>query len=106
MHLPPWHFGRPHPDLEGLAMTRSPLIHTLALAGLLAANLAFAADADKKPGADLAAACAQDVKTLCPGIEPGDGRIAACLKEHRRKVSSGCKDAIKDQRAAKKAAEK
>ena len=87
-------------------MTRSPLIRTLALAGLLAASASFAAEADKKPGAELVAACGQDIKTLCPGIEPGDGRIAACLKENRRKLSSGCKDAIKEQRAAKKAAEK
>ncbi len=87
-------------------MNRSPLIRILALAGLLATTASYAAEANKKGGSELAAACGQDIKTLCPGIEPGDGRIAACLKEHRRKLSAGCKDAIKAQRAAKKAGEK
>jgi hypothetical protein len=83
-------------------MNRHSIALALMLSGLLGSTLALAADApDKKAGAPVAAACAQDVKTLCPGVEPGDGRIAACLKEHRRKVSSGCKDAIKAQRAAK-----
>lgn len=35
--------------------------------------------------------CAKDVETLCPGIKPGDGRIATCLKEHQDKVSPECK---------------
>lgn len=88
-------------------MNRKHLLGTLALFGLLATSTVFAADAPaQKPGAALAEACAQDVKTLCPGTEPGDGRIAACLKEHRSKVSSGCKAAIREQRSERKAAGK
>jgi hypothetical protein len=79
----------------------------LVLSGLLAMSSAGAADVpDKKPGGNIAEACAQDAKTLCPDVKPGDGRIAACFKENRRKLSAGCKDAIKEQRANKKAGEK
>jgi Cysteine rich repeat len=46
--------------------------------------------------ADVRSACAEDVKTLCPNMKPGGGRVAACLKENKDKVSSACKDAIKE----------
>jgi hypothetical protein len=39
-------------------------------------------------------ACATDVQMLCPSVQPGGGRILACLKEHQDKVSDGCKQAI------------
>jgi hypothetical protein len=35
--------------------------------------------------------CMDDAKRLCPGVEPGQGRIAACLKEHKDQLSQGCK---------------
>lgn len=41
-------------------------------------------------------ACKEDAKTLCKGIKPGGGRIAACLKEHKDEVSPECKAAVKD----------
>jgi len=40
------------------------------------------------------AACANDIQTLCPGVQPGGGRILACLKQHKQQVSGGCKQAI------------
>ena len=45
-------------------------------------------------------ACGQDVKQLCPGAQPGGGRIAQCLRDHADKVSDGCKQAIQAARAA------
>lgn len=39
--------------------------------------------------------CAQDVKTLCAGIEPGQGRIKQCLKSKKDQVSQACKDRFK-----------
>jgi hypothetical protein len=36
-------------------------------------------------------------------VQPGEGRIAACLKDKRRQLSDGCKTAIKEQRKNKKA---
>lgn len=35
--------------------------------------------------------CAQDLKTICKGIKPGEGRLAACLKNNVNKLSPGCK---------------
>jgi len=36
-------------------------------------------------------ACRADVDRLCPGIPPGGGRIAACLKANQAQVSPACK---------------
>lgn len=50
-------------------------------------------------------ACASDVQTLCPGIQPGGGKLKQCLRDHADKVSMGCKDAMraaKSQRGAEK----
>lgn len=35
--------------------------------------------------------CAKDRETLCSGIEPGDGRVAKCMKENKEKLSTECK---------------
>jgi len=35
--------------------------------------------------------CAQDAKKLCPGVEPGGGRIMKCLHEHEGQLSDACK---------------
>jgi hypothetical protein len=56
---------------------------------------ALADDAAMPPPAGPAAACKQDVQTLCPGIQPGGGRIVTCLKSHAEQVSLDCKAAIK-----------
>lgn len=76
--------------------------HTILALTLLAAFAAHAAD----PGvpAKVGRACKEDIKTLCEGVKPGEGRIAACLKEKADKVSDGCKAAIKDAAAARKGA--
>ena len=34
--------------------------------------------------------CAIDLKSLCAGIVPGQGRIRACLQSHISKLSVGC----------------
>jgi pyruvate/2-oxoglutarate dehydrogenase complex dihydrolipoamide acyltransferase (E2) component len=39
-------------------------------------------------------ACASDVQKLCAGVQPGGGRVLACLKQHKDEVSDGCKQAI------------
>jgi hypothetical protein len=46
-------------------------------------------------------ACEEDIHFLCDGIQPGGGRIAACLKQSASEVSPGCKAAIGAARAAK-----
>ena len=34
--------------------------------------------------------CAVDLKSLCAGITPGEGRIHACLQSHISELSVGC----------------
>lgn len=43
------------------------------------------------------AACGADVKRLCKGIEPGEGRIQRCLTEHKDEISQECKDSLREQ---------
>jgi len=82
-------------------MKLSPLMFGFCLAA--AAHLALADDAPAAPTPgtptkqvmnDLRTACATDVQKLCPGVQPGGGRIVACLKEHKDEVSDVCKQAI------------
>jgi Cysteine rich repeat len=40
------------------------------------------------------AACSADLQQLCAGVQPGSGRMLACLKEHRDQVSPACKQAV------------
>ncbi|MEM9063591.1 MAG: cysteine rich repeat-containing protein [Pseudomonadota bacterium] len=34
--------------------------------------------------------CEQDIAAYCAEVEPGHGRIAACLYAHEMKISDGC----------------
>ncbi len=43
--------------------------------------------------AAIQAACADDAQKLCAGVQPGGGRIVACLKEHKDSLSDRCKKA-------------
>jgi len=38
--------------------------------------------------------CASDIKTLCAGIQPGEGRIKACIKPHLTNLSPTCEDRV------------
>lgn len=79
------------------------VLSALALFGFVAASSAFAADAPAAAAAGPAVeACKADVQTLCPGIQPGDGRIKQCMMKNRAKLSDSCKAALKDQRVKKK----
>jgi Cysteine rich repeat len=43
--------------------------------------------------------CKADFERLCPGVQPGGGRIIACLKEHKEEVSIGCGKALQAMKA-------
>jgi hypothetical protein len=58
----------------------------------LTSNAVLAADAPQR--ARPLSVCRTDVESLCPGVQPGHGRIAACLKENEAQVSAPCKDAL------------
>jgi hypothetical protein len=48
-------------------------------------------------------ACAGDVKSLCAGIQPGDGRVKACIKSHFSDVSAPCQAGLVKAAAVSKA---
>ena len=66
---------------------------------ILLAVLGFAAQdpASAQPASTEAAraACSADLQQFCAGVQPGGGRMLACLKEHRDQVSPACKQAVK-----------
>jgi Cysteine rich repeat len=43
--------------------------------------------------AAIRAACAEDAQKLCAEVQPGGGRIVACLKAHKESLSDRCKKA-------------
>jgi hypothetical protein len=44
----------------------------------------------------LANECRDDLKTFCSDIKPGGGRLIDCIGKNKDKISSRCKQAIKD----------
>jgi hypothetical protein len=38
--------------------------------------------------------CASDIKKLCAGIQPGEGRIKDCIKSHLTDLSPTCEDRV------------
>ena len=44
----------------------------------------------------LASECRDDLKTFCSDVKPGEGRLIDCISKNKEKVSSRCKQAIKD----------
>lgn len=76
-----------------------------AAALLLAAPVPASAQEDEKtgPGRALHGACHEDVQRLCAGIQPGGGRIIACMRDHAGDLSPTCRDAIDKARAARAA---
>jgi hypothetical protein len=43
--------------------------------------------------------CKEDVARLCPGVQPGGGRIIGCLKAHKMEISVGCGKALQGMKA-------
>jgi hypothetical protein len=38
--------------------------------------------------------CKPDIARLCGEVQPGGGRVKACMKEHLAELSEGCKEAL------------
>ena len=53
----------------------------------------FALAQDPSALAAIRAACTADAQKFCAGVQPGGGRIVACLKDHRDELSDQCKQA-------------
>jgi hypothetical protein len=48
-------------------------------------------------------ACKADVEKLCKDVQPGEGKILGCLKEHQADLSPGCTAQLKAVKAASEA---
>src|ERR1700694_4673322 len=72
----------------------SCLLLSLTVSSLSPARAAQSAQAgDQQSLAAIQAACAEDAQKLCAGVQPGGGRIVACLREHKDSLSDRCKKA-------------
>jgi hypothetical protein len=69
-----------------MAGIRSGLAIWTALLLLLSGPVAVAQQAGKP--------CAGDIKKLCAGIQPGEGRIKACIESHLTELSQTCEDSV------------
>ncbi|PRY22166.1 Cysteine rich repeat-containing protein [Aliiruegeria haliotis] len=45
---------------------------------------------------DIIGACETEIATFCAAVEPGHGRLAACLYAHENKLDAACDSAIGD----------
>jgi hypothetical protein len=52
---------------------------------------------------DRARACVTDVKKHCADVEPGQGRIAGCVKQHLSELSEPCQNLVAEVSTAAKA---
>ncbi len=70
---------------------------------LLAVLLVPAAAAAQTSRSSIASACRADIQKLCPGMQLGGGRIAACLQGKANQLSAGCRDALSQARTRRQA---
>jgi Cysteine rich repeat len=72
----------------------SCLLLSLTLSSVSPARAAQSAQAgNQQSPAAIQAACTEDAQKLCAGVQPGGGRIVACLREHKDSLSDRCKQA-------------
>jgi hypothetical protein len=61
-----------------------------------------AAAASAAPGGGaVRQACAADAKAVCSGIQPGGGRILACMRQNADRLSPACQQAIESAKSAR-----
>jgi hypothetical protein len=73
------------------------------LKGVLAISAALLLLGSNAMAQGVARACAADIRALCGGVEPGQGRIAACVKEHFKDLSDACRNPLATAAAGAKA---
>jgi hypothetical protein len=72
----------------------NPFHVAIVAGGILLPGVAAADDAGAPPPpASPDQACAVDVRKFCADVEPGQGRIVACLRNHEVQLSDSCKAA-------------
>lgn len=73
---------------------KTMIICAAMVAAVTAAGGAFAETLSAAQMQALRSACASDIRAVCPGIQPGGGRILACVQANADKISQPCKNAI------------
>jgi len=59
------------------------------------------AGAGRQRIASLREVCSADFARLCNGVQPGGGRIKACIKSHQSELSDGCRKALSHAKQSK-----
>ncbi|MFZ5523358.1 MAG: cysteine rich repeat-containing protein [Pseudomonadota bacterium] len=69
---------------SGMQMNRLAVV-----AGVFCLSIAAGVSAEEvdKP-------CVADARKLCKDVQPGEGRVARCMKEHEKELSPGCRENI------------
>ena len=75
------------------SVAKKALTASLALAGALLSQSAGAEERLIK-SFDAVSACSGAIEKLCSGIEPGGGRIKACIQRKVSELSTPCKEAL------------
>jgi Cysteine rich repeat len=75
-----------------LSLTISSASFAVPQASPAPVTAAQSAQAGDQLGA-IRAACAEDVQKLCGTVQPGGGRVVACLKDHQDSLSDRCRQA-------------
>jgi hypothetical protein len=71
----------------------------LAVAAASAIALLWLSNIAQAQMAELMKYCKPDAERICPGVEPGGGRIVKCLKAHKMEVSVGCAKTLRSIKA-------
>ena len=71
-----------------------PSVHGSFCSALLGAGVVLAAPAVFAQGLEPGKACKADLGQICPGVQPGEGRILACLEGKTDQLSAKCKDDV------------
>lgn len=71
--------------------TLTSIVLLLAWAAIAGSVLLFAQSVHAREVNAMANACRSDYLALCPKVQPGEGRVADCLKQHAAELSSLCK---------------
>jgi hypothetical protein len=82
--------GRSEHRMGGI-VGRGMLVGATALLGISLLGASGASAQDYRGTADQQSACMSDVFRLCSGDIPDVGRIVACLKRERPRLSDGCR---------------